>query len=84
MTNKDKCRLIGYSVEGIITAMAVAFIFLIAVGPKSFGDSAILILIMSFGAAGVAMGCTHIIFEELIKIYESSCEENANEGHVSR
>ncbi len=81
-TKRDKQMLMRYGIEGIITATAVAFIFLIAVGPKSFGRSALPILLMSFGSAGVAMGCTKILFGEVMKYYESSHKKNADERDV--
>ena len=82
LTKRDRQMLIRYGIEGIVTALTVAFIFLIAVGPKSFGETAIPILLMSFCSAGVAMGCTKILFEEVMKSYESSHKKNADERDV--
>lgn len=82
LTKRDRQMLMRYGIEGIVTALTVAFIFLIAVGPKSFGESALAIMLMSFGSAGVAMGCTKILFEELMKSYESSHKKDANKRDI--
>jgi hypothetical protein len=78
LTKRDRQMLLNYGIEGVVTALAVAFICLIAVGPKSFGESAILVLLMSFWSAGVAMGCTKLLFEEVMKYYESSHKKDAD------
>lgn len=78
MTTKQKESFIRYVIEGIITAILVMMIFLVAVGPKSFGESAMPILVFSFVSAGVAIGCTKIIFEEVMKLYEGSHKKNAD------
>lgn len=71
--------------EGIITAVIIMVIFLIAVGPKTFGAAIFAILAFSFGAAGVAVGCTKILYREVVNYwYESAHQKDADEGDVSQ
>lgn len=78
LTKRDRQMLLNYGIEGIVTALAVAFVCLIAVGPKSFDESVVPVMLISFWSAGVAIGCTKILFEELMKSYESSHKKNAD------
>lgn len=73
-------------VEGIITAIIVMVIFLIAVGPKNFTSAIFSILAFSFGAAGVAIGCTRILYVELERWWlghESTYKKDADNGNLS-
>lgn len=73
-------------VEGVLTAVIVMVIFLIAVGPKTFTGAIFSILAFSFGAAGIAIGCTKILYGELERWWlgdASTYKKDTDEGNIS-